>query len=82
MSIRRDWWFPRPAGRVSARIHGAANALRQWAEEADTASKRAGGSPEHAAALRGKKVAYYEAADLLAAIEEGHRLPRLRGGKR
>lgn len=80
MSVSRERWFPRPMGRVSARIKGAANALRQWGDSAYAASKRSDESEEFRAAMRGKAAAYREAAQLVEAIHNGTRIPRRWGG--
>lgn len=77
----RSLRFPIPMGRISARIHGARNQLNALA----AAATRAAGhttSPEAAAALRGKRAAYLEAERIVAAIENGWRLPRLSHGRR
>lgn len=82
MSINRERWFPRPTGRIRARVHGASRALREWADSATKASKEPDTHPEFAASLRGKAMAYREAADLFDAIEDGRRLARRWRGKR
>jgi hypothetical protein len=70
-----DERYPLPTGPIAPRIHGARSTLLDWARMAHAASLIAE-SPEAAAALRGKRMAYREAADLIAAIEQRRRLPQ------
>lgn len=63
---------PRPTGRVSARVVGAARILRSRAASARTAAA-AEPDPDgqHAAALRGKARGLAEAAALVERLERG-----------
>ena len=59
---------------MSRRLHGLQSALRDRASSAYVAALLAEDS--HAqAALRGKKNAYIEAAEMVAALEKGWRIP-------
>lgn len=67
-------WTPRLTGHASRRVHGMASALRERAAAARAASEQAT-DERAAAALRGKAVAYTEAAAMATAIERGWLMP-------
>jgi hypothetical protein len=66
--------FVRPTGSLSARTKGAEIILRERALYARTLARAIDEPSYEAAALRGKAVAYKEAADLLDRINRGKRL--------
>ena len=73
--------FETPVGQLGRRIHGARQELLEGAQSARAEAvgyENDMFGPFFAASLRGKAKGYDEAADLLAALDQGRRIPKRR----
>jgi hypothetical protein len=74
VGVRNPRFTPRLTGHASRRVHGLTAALRERSRDARAAALKAE-DERAAAALRGKAVAFGEAARMAEAVERGWLMP-------